>query len=73
LADLLYDAIEQCQLTLNAVRGALIRFVVIGNDHAQIIAQFRSIRQDIDRAIRVQQVFDFLIRLTVLVRRFVGV
>jgi hypothetical protein len=73
LADLLYDAIEQCQLTLNAVRGALIRFVVIGSDHAQIIAQFRSIRQDIDRAIRVQQVFDFLIRLTILVRRFVGV
>ena len=73
LADLLYDAIEQCQKALNAVRGALIRLVVIGTDHAQIIAQCRSIRQDIDRAVRTQQVIDYFIRVAILVRRFVGV
>ena len=72
LADLLYDAIDKCQSALNAVRAALIRLIVIGPDHDQIIAQLRSIRQDIDRAIRVQQVFDFFIRLAVLVRRFAG-
>jgi hypothetical protein len=72
LADLLYDAIDKCQSALNAVRAALIRLIVIGPDHDQIIAQLRRIRQDIDAAIRVQQVFDFFIRLAVLVRRFVG-
>ncbi|MGK7930193.1 MAG: hypothetical protein AB4041_02010, partial [Microcystaceae cyanobacterium] len=71
LADFLYDGIEQCQQALNAVRGAIFRNILIEPDHDQIIAQFRSIRRDIDRAIQTQKIFDFVIRLAVLVRRFV--
>jgi hypothetical protein len=73
IVDLLYDAIEECQSTLNEARAALIRITVIGPDHDQIISLLRRIRQDIDRAIQEQQVFDIFIRLAILVRRFVGV
>ncbi len=72
LVDTLRDAIEKCQDALNAVRAALVRTVVIGTDHDQIIVELQDIRQEIDQAIEAQKAFDFFIRLAGVVLRFVG-
>ena len=72
-ADLLYMAVRECQAALNGVRAALLRDLLITPDHAQIMASMRAIRQDIDRAIQAQKVFNLFISLAGLVRRFVGV
>jgi hypothetical protein len=73
MADILYNAIHECQNTLNAVRAALIRIVLIQSDHDQIISEFRLIRKDIDSANRIQQIFDIFTRLAVVVRKFVAI
>ena len=72
LVDTLRDAIEKSQDALNAVRTTLVKTLVIGTDHAEIISELKDIRGEIDHAIAVQKAFDFLIHLAGLVRRFVG-
>ncbi|MEH2136627.1 hypothetical protein [Nostoc sp.] len=73
LGNILYEAIEQCQDALNAVRAALFTQVLIRPDRDQIIAELRDIKQDIDAAIQVEKVLNFFISLARVVIRFAGV
>jgi hypothetical protein len=72
LVDTLSDAIEKSQDALNAVRATLVKTLVIGGGHDQIISELKDIRGEIDHAIEVQKTFNSLIHLAGLVRRFVG-
>jgi hypothetical protein len=72
LVDTLSEAIEKSQDALNAVRATLVKTLVIGGGHDQIISELKDIRGEIDHAIEVQKTFNSLIHLAGLVRRFVG-
>ncbi|WP_138497510.1 hypothetical protein [Nostoc sp. PA-18-2419] len=72
LVDMLYEAIEQCQDALNALRAAMFTQVFIRPDHDQIIADLRNIKQDIDTAIQTEKVLNVFISLARLVIRFAG-
>ena len=72
LVDTLNDAVEKSQDALNAVRATLVKTLVIGGGHDQIISELKDIRGEIDHAIEVQKTFNSLIHLAGLVRRFVG-
>jgi hypothetical protein len=73
LVDMLSEAIEQCQDALNAVRAALIKIVVIGTDHNQIITDLQDIKHDINAAIQAEKVLNSFISLAGLVIKLVGV
>jgi hypothetical protein len=73
LVDMLYEAIEQCQNALNAVRTATFTQVLLSPDHDQIIDDLRNIKRDIDAAIEAEKVLGFFMRLAHVVIRFVGV
>ncbi|MFN6563396.1 MAG: hypothetical protein RMY28_026870 [Nostoc sp. ChiSLP01] len=72
LVDMLYEAIEQCQDALNALRATMFTQILIRPDRDQIIADLRKIKQDIDSAIQAEKVLNVFISLARVVIRFAG-